>query len=114
MAVNLKLFTPEDAADMLAVTPRAIREWLRTGKLKGVKVGHLWRIRESDLEDFLEDGEDKKHEAQPEMDEESRSWLDADIEGDFPPYDWGKIDPKNLGNPVRYIPGKGLLIEENS
>ena len=46
-----KLLTPEQAAEILAIKPRTILEWLRTGKLKGVKVGgKLWRIRESDLE----------------------------------------------------------------
>ena len=50
-----KLLTPEDAAKALLVKPETVREWLRTGKLKGVKMGRLWRIRESDLEAFLKD-----------------------------------------------------------
>lgn len=50
----MKLLTPEEVADRLAIKPRTIREWLRDGKLKGVKPGgKLWRIRESDLLDFL-------------------------------------------------------------
>lgn len=53
-----KLFTPEDAAKILLVKPETLRGWLRTGKLKGVRAGRLWRIRESDLEAFLE--RDKK------------------------------------------------------
>lgn len=49
-----KLYTPEQAAEVLQVTAAAVREWLKSGKLKGVKVaGRLWRIRESDLEAFL-------------------------------------------------------------
>lgn len=48
-----KLLTVEEAADRLAVAVRTIREWLRTGKLAGVKAGRLWRIREEDLEAFL-------------------------------------------------------------
>ncbi|MCX5888201.1 MAG: helix-turn-helix domain-containing protein [Deltaproteobacteria bacterium] len=48
-----KLLTPEDAAKALVVKPETVREWLRTGKLKGVKMGRLWRIREKDLENFL-------------------------------------------------------------
>lgn len=48
-----RLLTPDDAADRLAVSPKSIREWLRTGKLRGVKAGRLWRIRETDLEAFL-------------------------------------------------------------
>ena len=51
-----KLLTPEDTAKALSVKPETVREWLRTGKLKGVKVGRLWRVREGDLEAFLEKG----------------------------------------------------------
>ncbi|MEW6173695.1 MAG: helix-turn-helix domain-containing protein [Bacillota bacterium] len=37
------------------MTPESrLREWLRSGKLQGVKAGRLWRIRERDLEGFLE------------------------------------------------------------
>jgi excisionase family DNA binding protein len=49
-----RLLTPEEAARILAVSPKSVREWLRQGKLKGVKVGRLWRIRERDLEAFLD------------------------------------------------------------
>ncbi len=52
-----KLLTIEDAAKALIVKPETLRGWLRTGKIKGVKVGRLWRIRESDLEAFLKGGE---------------------------------------------------------
>ena len=50
-----KLLTPEDAAKALVVKPETVREWLRTGKLKGVKMGRLWRVRESDLETFIKE-----------------------------------------------------------
>lgn len=48
-----KLLTPEDVANVLSVTPRTVKDWLRKGKLKGVKVGRLWRIRELELEAFI-------------------------------------------------------------
>lgn len=48
-----RLLTPEEAAEIFAVSPKSIREWLRQGKLKGTKVGRLWRIKKSDLEAFL-------------------------------------------------------------
>jgi excisionase family DNA binding protein len=51
-----KLLTPEAAAKILLIKPDTLRGWLRTGKFKGVKVHRLWRIRESDLEAFLERG----------------------------------------------------------
>ena len=47
------LLAPEEAAVRISVSPRSIREWLRKGKIKGIKAGRLWRIRERDLEKFL-------------------------------------------------------------
>jgi excisionase family DNA binding protein len=55
-----RLLTPEQAASRLAVSSRSIREWLRSGKLKGVKAGKLWRIRDSDIEDFLDHGQEER------------------------------------------------------
>jgi len=57
-----KLLTPEEVAERLVVSPKSIREWLRIGKLRGVKVGRLWRIRERDLEAFLESSEKENRE----------------------------------------------------
>lgn len=47
------IFTTDEISDMLKVPSNTIREWLRTGKLKGIKTGSTWRIRESDLNAFL-------------------------------------------------------------
>jgi excisionase family DNA binding protein len=48
-----QLYTIEQAAAKLAHSPRTVREWLRTRKLRGVKTGREWRIREEDLQDFV-------------------------------------------------------------
>jgi len=52
-----QLLTPEEAAARLKISRLTVGDWLRSGKLKGVKVGRLWRIRENDLEAFLKGGE---------------------------------------------------------
>jgi len=31
----------------------ADRKWLKTGKLKGIKLGRIWRIKKSDLDEFI-------------------------------------------------------------
>lgn len=50
-----RLFTPEEAAEVLRVKPRTVMEWLRRGKLTGVKLGgKLWRVKESDLRAFID------------------------------------------------------------
>jgi excisionase family DNA binding protein len=55
-----RLYTPEEAAEALRVKLRTVMEWLRQGRLKGVKVGgKLWRIRESDLTAFIATGEER-------------------------------------------------------
>jgi len=43
-----KLLTPEEVAERLAVTSNTVRGWLRSGTLKGIKLGkRVWRISES-------------------------------------------------------------------
>jgi excisionase family DNA binding protein len=46
------LLTVEEAADILRVSPKTVREWLRKGKLVSLKFGKQWRIRRQDLESF--------------------------------------------------------------
>jgi excisionase family DNA binding protein len=48
--------TVEDIVDMLKVHEQTVRRWLREGELRGVLLGRKagYRIRESDLEAFLE------------------------------------------------------------
>ncbi len=51
-----RLLTPKEAAKIMAVSPRTIKEWLRRGEIIGIKIRHLWRIRASDLEKFIQQG----------------------------------------------------------
>jgi excisionase family DNA binding protein len=48
------VLTLAEAAGRAKVAVKTMREWLRTGKLKGIKAGKLWRVRASDLEHFFE------------------------------------------------------------
>lgn len=51
------LLTPEEAARRLSVKPRSVRQWLRDGKLRGVRLaGAIWRVRPADLQAFIEAG----------------------------------------------------------
>jgi len=53
----LQLLTPEQVAEMLAVPARTIKDWLRSGRLRGVKLGGtVWRVEEKDLVAFVEEG----------------------------------------------------------
>ncbi len=51
--VTDRFLTPDEAARHLAVRPKTVRNWLRKGRLQGVKVGRLWRLRKQDLDDLL-------------------------------------------------------------
>jgi excisionase family DNA binding protein len=51
---DAQLLTPEQVAARVQVAPLTVMGWLRKGKLTGVKAGRFWRIRERDLEAFLE------------------------------------------------------------
>jgi excisionase family DNA binding protein len=49
--------TTREIAQRLKLTEYTVREWLRTGRLKGYRPGGDragWRVRESDLQQFLE------------------------------------------------------------
>jgi excisionase family DNA binding protein len=48
-----ELLTPEQVAQRLKVTDRTVYSLLRSGRLRGARVGRLWRIRPTDLETFL-------------------------------------------------------------
>lgn len=47
------LLSPKEVADILSVSPAAVRHWVRTGKLKGFKAGRLIRVRLKDVQEFL-------------------------------------------------------------
>jgi hypothetical protein len=48
--------------------------------------------------------------AVPEPDLETETWLEADFGEDLPPYEWGEAGIP-AGTPVRYVPGRGLVVE---
>ena len=53
MPERKRLLRPEEVAEMLQVSRRTVVRWLKERRLKGVRVGRLWRVREEDLEAFL-------------------------------------------------------------
>lgn len=49
-----KLFTIEEIADILRVHTRTVTRYIEAGRLKASKLG-VWRIKQSDLNTFLEE-----------------------------------------------------------
>lgn len=108
-----RLLTPEEIAERLQISRLTVMSYLRSGVLKGIKVGRLWRVSEEDLRAFLKTsgpaGVWIASDAVSSDDSDSR-WLEADLGGPLPPWDWGPAG-KPAGKPVRYVPGVGLVIE---
>ncbi|MGH2534327.1 MAG: helix-turn-helix domain-containing protein [Thermomicrobiales bacterium] len=48
-----KLMTPAQVAEHLQVTEHTVYDWLRKGRLHGVKVGRLWRVPEPNVDAFV-------------------------------------------------------------
>lgn len=51
-----QMYTPEEAAEILGFKKRTIMEWLRNGKIRGVKMGKEWRITETELNRIQKEG----------------------------------------------------------
>jgi excisionase family DNA binding protein len=48
-----EFYTLEEVANRLKVSVKTVRQWIKTGQLKGIKAGKLWRVRSEDLDAFL-------------------------------------------------------------
>jgi len=48
-----RYLTSEQVADLLQVHPFTVLKYLKSGVLEGVKIGRMYRIKESDVEKFL-------------------------------------------------------------
>ena len=51
-----EFYTVEEMADYLKVSEQTIRLWIRTGKVKAVKMGRAWRIRSEEVRRVATDG----------------------------------------------------------
>jgi excisionase family DNA binding protein len=53
-----RFLTVEEVAERLNLSTETIRRWLRSGRLRGIRIGARragWRIREHDLAAYLHD-----------------------------------------------------------
>jgi excisionase family DNA binding protein len=57
---NEPLYTVDDIAKMLNVHPETVRNWIKTGQLRAIKLGGAagYRISQSAYEQFLRDREE--------------------------------------------------------
>jgi excisionase family DNA binding protein len=76
-----EVLTIEEAAARLKVKRDTVRDWLKAGKLKGVKLGRLWRVDAEDLERLL------RGETTAEDLDDARAFNEAMAEGQPRPYE---------------------------
>ncbi len=53
-ATEEKLLTPSQVSEHLQIQERTVTRWLRTGYLRGFKLGKEWRVSSADLHSFME------------------------------------------------------------
>lgn len=54
VAIGEHLLTIREAAEVLRLHPRTVREYVRRGELEGRVIGGRWRFRRKDLDAFFE------------------------------------------------------------
>ena len=55
-----KLYTVDEIAEMVSMTTRTIRNYIKDGLLKGKKLGGQWRFTEEDIKNFVDSGDFSK------------------------------------------------------
>ncbi len=66
-----KFFTTEQVANILQVHPFTILKLIKHGKLQGIKLGRVYRIKESDVKEFLDSASSSRSKKQqPEKQQE--------------------------------------------
>jgi excisionase family DNA binding protein len=54
-----RILTPDQVAQILQIHPFTVLKFIKQGKLKASKLGRVYRIRESELESFLDQSSGK-------------------------------------------------------
>lgn len=57
-----KLFTVREVADLLHISIVAVYSWIHGGMLPAIRIGKEWRVKERDLEEFLDSRQNKSTE----------------------------------------------------
>ncbi len=55
MPVVDRLYTTEQVAKLLQIHPLTVLKYINAGKLRAVKLGRVYRVTESSLQNFLDE-----------------------------------------------------------
>jgi len=53
---DIRVYALDEVADILKITRRTLYTYVKTGKLRAVKIGKYWRVAEQELQDFIATG----------------------------------------------------------
>jgi len=56
MEILENLLSVEQVAEILQITERVIRRYAREGKIKGIKIGTIWRFEKRAIQEMIEKG----------------------------------------------------------
>jgi len=56
-----KMLTVDEVADQLRVHPRTVRQWIAKGELIAFDTGRGYRIKQSDLDEFIRNRQNRPH-----------------------------------------------------
>lgn len=51
------MLSVKETADLFGVTKRTVFRWIKSGKMKSVKIGRTVRIKKSEIKRVIEEGE---------------------------------------------------------
>jgi excisionase family DNA binding protein len=61
MSNDVQMLSPKDVAEILAIHPKTVHLWLRSGRLEGIKISYrTWRIPRVSLDSFIERNTNKQ------------------------------------------------------
>ena len=55
MELTKEFYSLHEVADLLSVHYQTVRYWIRTGKLKAVRLDRIYRVRKEAIEDFVKE-----------------------------------------------------------
>ncbi len=62
-----KVYTVEEISQQLRVDVKTVRKWIRKGDLVAMDIGREYRIRQSNLDDFIRRRESRDRKAYPHI-----------------------------------------------
>ena len=110
-----KILTPDQVAQILQVHPFTVLKFIKQGKLRASKLGRVYRIRESDVNRFLDDQEAataSKSKATPHKEAEKQTGLDQNQLRLTNESALGQVQEPKFSKPSQGSPKKEVQIQE--